>query len=372
MMRHRVFSIAAACAFGLAALPGAASAQNAISMGAVLQLTGANGTVGEDVRRAVMMAVEDVNARGGVLGRPFNVIVEDAGDSPATALSAARKLVAVDKVPVVIGAYSSSITLPMAQYVVKEGVAHINIASTSTKLYDLGASAFNIVGLEDKGNQFSSRDVWEMGYRNVVMIAPNNAYGQGVAHGFTAEFEKLGGKVVAEVLYTGGQSTYRRELQQVARSQPDAYVYTAYGQESAIINREAMELGLRDKPWYAILITMSLADTTPQLAQGQMGMELGSLDGDVGKAYAAAFAARYPEGIKSSYNGYGYDAVMMTAAAINKAQSADTAAVQAALRELGKDGYVGVTGPIVFDDNGQRINPPYARLVYDGGKIVAR
>jgi len=130
-----------------------------------------------------------------------------------------------------------------------------------------------------------------------------------------------------------------------------------------------MELGLRAKPWYAILFTMSLADTTPALAQGQMGMELGSLDGEAGKAYAQKFAARYKEGIKSSYNGYGYDAVVLTAAAINKAQSTEPAAVQAALRDLGKGGYVGVTGPIVFDDNGQRVNPPYARLKYDSGVV---
>lgn len=64
-----------------------------------------------------------------------------------------------------------------------------------------------------------------------------------MAHGFREEFEKLGGKIVTEVLYTAGQSTYRRELQQMSRSNPDAYIYTAYGQESAVINREAFELG---------------------------------------------------------------------------------------------------------------------------------
>lgn len=153
-------------------------------MGAVLSLTGANATVGEDVRRAVALAVEHVNAEGGVLGKKFNVIVEDSGGNPTTALNAARKLVSVDKVPVVIGEYSSGISIPLGQYLVKEGITHINIASTSVKIRDLGATSFNLIGLEDKGNKFSAKDAWDQGYRSVAMIAPNNAYGQGVAHGF--------------------------------------------------------------------------------------------------------------------------------------------------------------------------------------------
>ncbi len=357
--------------FSLCSLAPVAHAQDTVQMGAVLSLTGSNATVGEDVRRAVALAVEHVNAKGGVLGKKFNVIVEDSGGNATTALNAARKLVSVDKVPVVIGEYSSGITLPMAQYLVKEGVAHINIASTSVKIRDLGATSFNLIGLENLGNKFSAADTWALGYRKVALLAPNNAYGQGVVHGFKEEFEKLGGKIVTELLYTQGQSTYRRELQQMARSEPDAYIYSAYGQESAVVNREAMELGLRAKPWYAILISMSLSDTPADIAKGQLGMEVGSVYGDAGKAYADAFAAKYKEGMKTSYTGYAYDAVLLTAAAMNKAKSTDTAAVQAALKEIGKGGYVGVTGPIALDDNRQRIDPPYAKLKFDG-KVVPR
>jgi branched-chain amino acid transport system substrate-binding protein len=360
--------VGAALAF--AGLTLSAHAQDTVQMGAVLSLTGANATVGEDVRRAVALAVEQVNAQGGVLGKKFAVVVEDSGGNPTTALNAARKLVSVDKVPVVIGEYSSGITLPMAQYLVKEGVTHINIASTSVKIKDLGATAFNLIGLENLGNKFSAADAWSLGYRKVAMLAPNNAYGQGVAHGFKDEFQKLGGEVVTEVLYTAGQSTYRRELQQMSRANPDAYIYTAYGQESAVLNREAFELGLRKTPWYAILLSMSLSDTPAQIAQGQLGMEVGSVYGEAGKAYAAAFAAKHKEGMKTSYTGYAYDAVMMTAAAINKAKSTQPAAVQAALKDVGKN-YAGVTGPIIFDADRQRIDPPYAKLKFDG-KVVPR
>lgn len=363
-----------AVAASLFALAGAtcAFAQDTISIGAVLSLTGSNATVGEDVRRGVMLGVEHVNAKGGVLGKKLNVIVEDSGGNPTTALNAARKLTTVDKVPLVMGEYSSGITLPMAQYLVKEGVTHLNIASSSTKVRALGATSFSLVGLENYANKFSAEDTYALGYRRVAMIAPNNAYGQGVLEGYKADFEKLGGKIVTEVLYTMGQSTYRRELQQMSRSNPDAYIYTAYGQESAVINREAEELGLRKTPWYAILMSMSLSDTPPAIANGQLGMELGSVQGAVGKAYADAFTAKYKEGFKTSYTGYGYDAVLMTAAAIEKAKAATAPAIQAALKDLGAAGYPGVTGTIRFDQDRQRINPPYDKLKFENGKLAPR
>jgi len=368
--RTRIILVGLAAA--LLSWTGAARAQETVDIGAVLSLTGANATVGEDVRRGVMLGVEHVNAKGGVLGKKLNVIVEDSGGTPTTALNAARKLVSVDKVPVVMGEYSSGITLPMGQYLVKEGVTHLNIASSSVKIRDLGPSSYSLVGLENFGNKFSAADTYALGYRKVAMIAPNNAYGQGVLEGYKHEFEKLGGKVIAEVLYTAGQSTYRRELQQLSRSNPDAYVYTAYGQESAVLNREAFELGLRKTPWYAILLSMSLSDTAPDIANGQLGMELGSVQGEPGRLYGEAFSAKYKEGFKTSYTGYGYDAVLMTAAAIDAAKSTESGAIQAALRQLGEAGYVGVTGPIRFDQDGQRLDPPYDKLKYEGGKIVVR
>lgn len=364
--------VALASSLTLFALSGTAQAQEAINIGAVLSLTGANATVGEDVRRGVLLGIEHVNAKGGVMGRKLNLIVEDSGGNPTTALSAARKLATVDKVPVVMGEYSSGITLPMAQYLVKEGVTHLNIASSSNKVRDIGATSFSFVGLEAFGNKFSAADTYAMGLRKVAVIAPNNAYGQGVLEGYKQEFEKLGGKVVTEVLYTAGQSTYRRELQQMSRSKPDGYVYTAYGQESAVINREAEELGLRKVPWYAILMSMSLSDTPAATANGQIGMELGSLRGATGKNYSDAFTAKYNAAPKTAYTGYGYDAVLMTAAAIEKAKSVKPADIQAALRDIGNTGFDGVTGNVKFDADRQRVDPPYDKLKFENGKLAPR
>lgn len=371
-MKKRNFLKLAAGTLLVSGIFSTAWAQDTISIGAVLPLTGPSATVGEDIRRGIELGVEHVNANGGVLGKKLNVIIEDSGNNPTSALTAARKLVTVDKVPAVMGEYSSSITLPMAQYLVKENVVHLNIGSSSNKIRELGPSAFNIIGLEENGNRFAAKDVYDLGHRNIALIAPNNAYGQGVAHGFKEEFEKLGGKVTAQVLYTGGQSTYRRELQQLARANPDAFLYTAYGHESAVINREGKELGLRNVPWYAYIMSMSVSDTPAEIAEGQIGMELGSPTGELGKKYEEAFKAKHSEGFKTAFNGYGYDGVLLMAAAIEKGKGTSPAEIVAGLKAVGAEGFTGVTGEIKFDDEGQRIDPPYDRLKYEGGKLVLR
>ncbi|WP_175783152.1 ABC transporter substrate-binding protein [Burkholderia anthina] len=345
-----------------------ASLAQTVSLGAVLPLTGASASVGDDQRRGIELAVEQVNARNGVLGRKLQVMVEDSGGVAATALGAARKLVSVNKVPVVIGEFSSGITIPVAEYVVQQGDVHINIGSSSPQVRKIGEGSFSVIGLDDLSARFAATDVFAQNLKDVAFIAPNNAYGQGVASEFKKRFEAIGGKVSSLVLYSEGQSTYRRELQQMGRSRPQAYVYSAYGQEAATINREAYELGLNKTKWYGIYLTMCTSDTVPQAAQGQEGLEVASI-GQGGKSYEDAYRRKYKEAPKSSFGSYAYDGVMVSVAAINKAGSTDPAKIRAAMHALGS--YSGATGTISFDAGGQRQDQPYDKVKFDT-KVVAR
>ena len=351
-------------ATGLLAAAAATHAQDVV-IGAVLPLTGASASIGEDQRRGIELATERVNASGGVLGRKLRVIIEDSGGRAPTALDGAKKLVTVDKVPVVMGEYSSGITVPTAQYVIKEGVSHLNIGSSSPRIRGIGDGSFSVIGLDDVSAKFAATDVFEQKFRKVAFIAPNNAYGQGVAEEFKKNFEALGGQVVASILYTAGQSTYRRELQQIERTAPDAYVYSAYGQEAAIINREAFDLGLNKTQWYAIYQTMCTTDTPAQIANGQLGMEVSSV-GPNGRPYEEAYSKKYNEKLKSAYGGYAYDGVMLATAAIKQAGTTDTAKVRTALSGVGRK-FEGVTGEITFDPNRQRAFQPYLRTRYQNG-----
>ncbi len=343
---------------------------SAVTLGSVLPLTGPNATIGEDQQRGIELAVEELNKKGGVLGQPFSIAIEDSGNSVTGALDAATRLHSVKHVPVVLGEYSSSITIPLGQYLVKNGLIHLNIGSSSPQVALIGLNSFSLIGLDTIAAKFSAKDVLSMGYKKIAFIAPNGAYGQGISDEFKKDIEAGGGTLVADVLYNPGQSSYQRELQQIQRTRPDVYVYSAYGQEAAIINRNAYELGLNHTPWYGIYLTMCISDTPPQISNGQTGMEVASM-GTSGKAFADAYKKKYGFGMKSSYSSYAYDAVMFAAAGIEKAHSDDPAKISAALREVGKT-FNGVTGKLALDANGQRTEQPYDKLVVKDGGMSER
>ncbi|WP_321866163.1 ABC transporter substrate-binding protein [Paraburkholderia tropica] len=340
----------------------ASSAWADVELGAVLPLSGSSASIGEDQRRGIELAVAKINAQGGVLGQKLKVRVEDSGGTANTALDATRKLATVDHVPVVFGEFSSSVTIPIGQFLVRQGEVHVNIGSSSQQVRKIGAGSFSVIGLDDLSARFAAQDVYARNLHRVAFIAPNNGYGQGLAGEFKKRFEALGGAVVSQVLYTEGQSTYRRELEQAARAKPDAYVYSAYGQEAATLNRQAYEMQLNKTPWYGIYLTMCTSDTPPQIAQGQIGLEVGALGGTA-KAYADAYQSAYKEAPRSAFGGYAYDATMLAAAAINSAHSADPAKIRTAMAAIGK-GYDGVTGDIAFDGDGQRAVQPYEKVVF--------
>lgn len=112
--RRSFLATTAAGAAAATFMPRALLAQEAgVVFGAVLPLTGASASIGEDQRRGVELAVEKVNADGGVLGKPLKVVIEDSASNAQTALNAAKKLVSVDGAKVVMGEYSSGVTVPL-------------------------------------------------------------------------------------------------------------------------------------------------------------------------------------------------------------------------------------------------------------------
>jgi len=349
----------------------AAHAQDTISLGAVLPLSGGGTTQGEDQRRGIELAVERVNAEGGILGKKLRVIIEDSGGRPQTTLDAAKKLVTVDNVPLVIGEYSSGNTLPLGQYLLQAGRVHVNIGSSSGRIRQLGDGSFSLIGLDNVSSGFAAEDVIEMGYKRAAFLFPNNAYGQGVNEQLGKAYQALGGEIVGVTLYTEGQTSFRRELLQLSRGKPDIYIYSTYGKDASAINREAFELGLtKAAPWYGIYLLMSVSDSPEQMVEGHIGMDLVTIDPS-GKFFEDAYRAKYKENFKSTFSGFAYDAVMMSARAIARAGKTDPASIREALKQVGQS-YAGATGPITFDADRMRLKQPYLRAVYKQGKLVAR
>ncbi len=345
-----------------------AASSGEATFGLILPLTGASASIGEDMRRGAEMAVEAVNAKGGVLGSPLKLAIEDSAGNAQNALTAARKLVSVNGAKVVMGDLSSGITVPLREALAREGILHVNYGSSSVALRRPGGGlAFSVIGLDDLIAKFSAKAVIDRGQKKAVVLLPNNAFGKSMSETFEATYKQLGGQVAQVMLYSEGQPSYRRELQQLARHQPDVIVYFAFGQEAAIVNREGMELGLKKIPWFGLYGSICAVDAPKESVEGQIGADVNFIGPD-SSWYRDAYKKKYNEDLRSAYNGYVYDAVTMTAEAANKAGKLEPQAILDAAKSLT---FKGATGTITLDADNERAKQDYLLGVVKDGVVTA-
>lgn len=349
---------------------GSSDLDGTLTIGAVLPLTGSSATIGKDQQRGIELAVADVNASGGVLGKELKVQIEDSEGRAESAIQAAQKLVNVDGVKLVLGEYSSGISIPMQQFLQERGIVGVNPGSSSGLMRENGDLQFSTIGLDNVSGGVVADTIWEEGYKTMAIIAPNNAYGSGVSSSVKKFFEEHGGKVKETILYNEGESDYRQDLERLRASDPEIYVVTMYGQDGTIVNRQMYELGMNEPSVFHIYMSMDVPDAEPASVEGHWGMDAGKL-GKLGAEYSAKYEKAYNEPFLSAFNGFAYDAAMISAKAINEAGSDDPKAVAAALSKISA-GYEGVTGPVEFDEDGQRKEQGYIIADVRDGKIVPR
>jgi branched-chain amino acid transport system substrate-binding protein len=125
-----------------------------VTIGAISPLTGTNAVQGQDIQRGEQLALEEINAAGGVMGHPLKIIWEDTESTPKGGMDAVHKLVEINKVPLIVGAYSSGVSLPTGQWTNSQKVIQISVASTSPKIRDIGPYFFNVIGLDEQSLRY--------------------------------------------------------------------------------------------------------------------------------------------------------------------------------------------------------------------------
>jgi branched-chain amino acid transport system substrate-binding protein len=365
MKRTSLLAAAGAVAIAVAGL-GPALAED-ISIGVIANLTGQDVNTSVQMARGVELAADKINAAGGIDGKMIKLIVEDSEYKAQEALTAATKLYQVDKVPAVIMFGGSSLMIPVGELAKQDGKVLINTSSSSAKLGDYPGTLFSILPLDDIVGKELGKYVAGKGVKTVATVVPNNTFGTGVADAAGAAFEAAGGKVVKSVAYTEGQPDYRADVQSVVAAAPEAIISAGYGDDSRTIFKNARELGL-DVPWYTAYPSIFTVENEAWMNGKLSGVDNGGYGNDTGKAVLAAYKAKWPdEGEPLAHTYYGYDAMMVLAEAMKKA-GVEPAAIAKALPTV-VAGYTGATGTIVWDDRGQRIDPPLDIIEYKNGKF---
>lgn len=324
-----------------------------VKIGHILPISGPLSPYSEGFRDGVRLAVDEVNGQGGVGGWTFELIEEDTGTDASKAAEATRKLIDVDGVSVIIGAYASSCTMAAAPICEENQVVLVSPASTSPLVSDAGNYIFRVVPSDELQGVAMAQLALEKGYKTAAIIAINNQYGIGLEQVFKRVFEAGGGSVVVIVRYELGAASYKTELGRLKAANPDVIIDVSYADDGAIIFKQAKELGIAS-PWIcaegvadeAIFGAPGVADAM----MGMMGTKPTSPEGSAAsKAFLDAYNAKFGKG-PGIYADYAYDAAMIAMNAVGRAGSSGDA-IRGAMSTVGNN-YEGASGTKTFDDKG--------------------
>jgi branched-chain amino acid transport system substrate-binding protein len=340
-----------------------------VVVGAVTPLTGKLAVYGEGFQQAMLLALDEVNASGGINGKPMKILFEDNNSRSKGSVSAIQKLIAIHKFPVIFGPAASSNFLAVCPIAEQNKTILIGAESAAAAISKCGSYVFRVFPsdiLQGKGVAGLARD---LGYKEVVLTYINNDWGVGLAEVFKEQFLKDGGRLIDAFAHDEGKTDYRSEILRIKKSGPKAVVNLTYIKEGATMLKQAYEAGVNVQ-WL-----MGSASKSPKLvslaevaAEGIIGTyPTFSQDTPQYKAFKAAWEKKYPGKKLPIFGEYNYDMVKLTAKALKEAKSMSPEDIRAALIEASK-GYVGVTGDKTFDANGD-VGATYGRWTVKEGKI---
>jgi len=372
-MRHRAlnFALALVGTVGLASCSGGGGESDEILIGEYGSLTGTTATFGISTRNGIDMAIDEVNAAGGVLGRQVRVIVEDDQGRPEEAQTVVTKLITSDRVVAVLGEVASSRTLAAAPVAQRYGIPMITPSSTNPAVTDVGDFIFRTCFIDPFQGLVMAKFASEsLGLTNVAILRDiRNDYSVGLADVFEENFLAMGGTIVADQSYSEGDTDFSAQLTAIRATNPQAIFVPGYYTEVGLIARQAKSLGL-DIPllggdgWDS----PSLLEIGGEALEGSYFSNHYSVD-DPSPAiqkfvteYEARFGAK-PDALA----GLGFDAAMLLFDAMTRAGSTDPIAVRDALAQT-RD-FPGVTGTITLDENRNAVKPAVV-LTIQGGQLA--
>jgi len=377
-------AVAAAAAWALPPAPAQAQSNETIKVGVIVPLTGRNAVQGEDILRGIQLAVRRVNEGYDIplkdgervtigpeeMGGKIELIIEDNESRPASAVDAARKLVNVDEVPVILGILSSGVCVATGEFTNKNSTVQICSSSTSPELRDIGPFLFSAMGLDTlMGASLADFAYQDSGADRFAVLSANNPFGVGMEIQACQRLEEeYGAECVTTVRYEQGKSDYRADLRRVISEDPPHALITAYGTDARLIFRQAYELGIEPSLWYAdypSLWTNEVQDT-PEIIEGIKGLEVGASGDFFREEYADPYEAEFGERPTTSFGGFAYDSAMLVALALHEAGSAEADAIREALHTVSQN-YEGATGDKAFDEDGMQVSESYLEQIMKDG-----
>ncbi len=343
-----------------------------VKIGHFASLTGDTATFGSETDQGVKLAIKEINAAGGVLGKQIELETQDDQSKPEEAKTVATKFASDGKIVAVIGEVASTRSIAAAPVFERAGIPMVSPSSTNEKVTQEGPYIFRVCFIDPfQGKVMAKFASDDLKAKNVAILREQSSdYSVGLADVFKAEFEKAGGKIIADASYKTGDTDFRSQLAQAKGA--DAIYVPGYYTQVGTIARQAREQGIvaplmGGDGWDSEKLVEGAGGPGKALEGSYFSNHYSKDDKSPRtQAFVKAYTAEYkkpPSGLAA----LGYDAMKIIAQAITTAKSTDRAKVKDALAQT--KAFPGVTGDITIDAN-RNASKPAVVLQIKGNEFV--
>jgi len=347
----------------------AAPTANAIVIGEFASLTGKEAAFGQSSHKGTALAVEEINAAGGVLGKPLKLVYEDNRSTPGESATIVKKLISRDKVVAILGEVASGRSLEAAPICQQYKIPQISPSSTNPKVTEVGDYIFRVCFIDPfQGLVMAKFAKDTLKVKQVAVLYDAAApYSDGLSRFFRERFTADGGTIVTVKSFNSGDKDFKPQLTAIKALNPQAIFVPCYYTEAALIAVQARQLSL------TVPIFGGDGWEAPELLQiGGAAMEGTYYSTHYSAEDAAPAVQNFVTKFKAKNNGetpdamaaLGYDSVFVLADAIKRAGGTDTAKVRDALAQT-RD-FAGVTGKTTMDAQRNATKPAVILTIKDG------
>lgn len=349
-------------------------AGNEIVIGEYGSLTGATATFGQSSKKGIEMAVDAINQSGGVLGKKLKVLIEDDQGKPEEAQTVVTKLINKDRVVALLGEIASSNSLAAAPVAQAARIPMVSPGSTNPKVTQVGDYIFRVCFIDPfQGLVMAKFAMNTLKVHKVAVLRDiKSDYSVGLANFFVENFKKLGGEIIADESYSQGDKDFTAQLTSLKGKDPEAVFVPGYYTEVGLIARQARKLGIKGPllggdGWDS----SKLWEIGGDALNGCYYSNHYSVDdpSPILQKFVKDYKARYgntSDSIPDAMAALGYDAALVLADAIKRANSARPDSIKLALAQT--KGFMGVTGNTTLDENRNAVKPAVVLEVVVDGK----
>lgn len=346
-----------------------AAAASEIVIGEFASLTGKEAAFGQSSHKGTLLAVEEINAAGGVLGKPLKLVYEDNRSTPGESATIVKKLISRDKVIAILGEVASGRSLEAAPICQQNKIPQISPSSTNPKVTEMGDYIFRVCFIDPfQGTVMAKFAKDTLKVRQVAVLYDAAApYSDGLAKFFREKFTADGGSIVTVKSFNSGDKDFKPQLTAIKAINPQAIFVPCYYTEAALIAVQARQLGL------TVPLFGGDGWEAPELLQiGGTAMEGTYYSTHYSAEDAAPAVQNFVQKFKARNNGespdamaaLGYDSVYVLVDAIKRAGGTDSAKLRDALAQTKE--FSGVTGKTTIDAQRNATKPAVVITIKDG------